>query len=165
MDFAKFIKQGEAAVVSFNVYSAAQLQDLVAGAADHICYKCSSSEEYEKIRSWFEEEGVFIYQTEISGRRIATIKLKQPFLTGWGPIEYLELSDQKPDGSQKSCWDHIEIRTWYYDRTVNEVKQAGIDVMHKIRPHHATHEIALPNGFKFVFTNNMLVDKIISEMK
>ena len=77
--------------------------------ADHICYKCESSEEFESMRKMFESSSVFIYQSIISQRRIAIVKFLEPIQTSLGPIWFLELSDQKPDGSQKSEFDHIEI--------------------------------------------------------
>lgn len=159
MNYEEFYKKGEAKVVSFNVYTS-KYKEMVDGVADHICYKCSSKEEYEAIRSLFEDQGVSFWQSYISGRRIAVVQLPKEFHTHWGPIRYLELADQKPDGSQKSGWDHIEIRTWYYDETIKCLLEAKKDVEEKVRPHHTTHQIILPNKFRFVFTNEMLVNKI-----
>ena len=164
-DYDTFWKSGEAACVGFSVYTNQYTKGnnglmVVTGVADHICYKCSSNEEYEYIRRLFEEQGSQLYQSEISGRRIALIELPQGYMTPWGPLNYLELADQKSDGSQKSGWDHIEIRIWYYDRIVKGLIDAGVKVVEKPRPHHTTHEIILPNKFRFVFTNELLVDKI-----
>lgn len=75
---------------------------------DHICYKCESKEEYETLRSFFEIEDKFVYQSIISKRRISIIGFKKHIKSIFGDIKYLELSDQKPDKSQKSKVDHIE---------------------------------------------------------
>ena len=133
---------------------------------DHICYKCKTREEFETIRDWYEEYGEWIYQTEISGRAIATIKLKNPFSLDIGEVWFLELSDQKPDGSQKGAWDHLEVKHEdnQYDWLVDQAGETGLDVIEKKRPHHTTHEVKLENGFKLVFTREMLGEKIKKEM-
>jgi predicted metalloenzyme YecM len=75
--------------------------------ADHICYKCESGASFEAIRTLFEDESEFIYQSIISQRRIAYIRFKNEVATALGSIRFLELSDQKPDNSQKEGFDHI----------------------------------------------------------
>src|SRR5689334_22842477 len=70
--------------------------------ADRIGYKCHSAEEFERIRRSFEQESCFIYQSIISGRRIAVIRMKRVIATPLGEICFLELSDQKHDGRQQS---------------------------------------------------------------
>ena len=83
--------------------------------ADHICYKCGSTESFISVRSMFESpseidtRGIRINQSYISKRRIALITLKELIETSAGKIGLLELSDQKPDGSQDEGFDHIEI--------------------------------------------------------
>ncbi len=74
--------------------------------ADHICYKCDSKESFDNIRALLEFESEYVYQSIISKRRIAYIKLKSGISTALGEINFLELSDQKPDGSQKNGFDH-----------------------------------------------------------
>jgi predicted metalloenzyme YecM len=44
---------------------------------DHFCYKCGSHERFESLRALFEQESHFIFQSLISQRRIAVIKLKK----------------------------------------------------------------------------------------
>lgn len=51
--------------------------------ADHICYKCGSKESFEKIKSILEYESDYIYQSIISKRRIAYIRLKKGIETIW----------------------------------------------------------------------------------
>ena len=162
MNYEEFYKKGEAKVVSFNVYTS-KFKKLVAGVADHICYKCSSREEYEAIRLMLEEQGASFWQSYISGRRIAVVQLPNEFCTHWGPIRYLELADQKPDLSQESGWDHIEIMASNYTEAIKRVEELGEEVQEKVRPHHTTHQIVLPNKFRFVFTREMLIDKIRNE--
>ena len=61
---------------------------------DHICYKCESKESFETLRALFEAESEYMYQSIISGRRIAVIRFKESIQTSVGPIYFLELSDQ-----------------------------------------------------------------------
>jgi len=133
-------------------------------AADHICYKCGSRESFEAVRFLFERESMFIYQSIISGRPIAIIKFTEPIESALGPIWYLELSDQKPDGSQKEGFDHIEAYplAGTYEDLVGSLRETET-VVHVNRPHHATDDITLPGGFLFRCTKGKLIEKIKEE--
>jgi predicted metalloenzyme YecM len=130
---------------------------------DHICYKCGSKESFESLRQLFESESEYIYQSIISGRRIAIIRFKQGIETALGTIHFLELSDQKPDNSQHDGFDHIEAyavgRT--YDDMVEEF-EATEEVVKVERPHHTTHDIDMGGGFLFRCTQGPLIEKIKS---
>lgn len=132
--------------------------------ADHICYKCGSRESFEQIRNFFEWESDFIYQSIISHRSIAIIKFKHPIVTALGKIWYMELSDQKPDGSQKDGFDHIEaypiIGT--YEEMVTHIEKTDT-VVAVVRPHHSTHDIDVGDGFLFRCTHGPLIEKIKGE--
>ena len=132
--------------------------------ADHICYKCGSCKSFERLRGMLEEHSAYLYQSVISQRRIAYIKFKQPIKTALGPIIYLELSDQKPDGSQIEGFDHIEVypTSISYEELVGELS-ATEKVVHIERPHHTTDDIELPNGFTFRCTAGPLIEKITRE--
>jgi hypothetical protein len=131
------------------------------GGSDHICYKCGSIESFEFIRALFENESEYIYQTIISKRRIAVIKLRKGIVTSLGEITVLELSDQKPDNSQKEGFDHIEVYPvgQTYEDMVAELEKT--EVVKKVeRPHHTTHDIDMGNGFLFRCTEGSLIEKI-----
>ena len=132
---------------------------------DHICYKCDSSYSFERSRKMFESEAKWIYQSIISGRRIAIIRLKKPFTTPLGHISVLELSDQKPDGSQKEGFDHIEFYPvgMTYEELVKYLEEEGATVTKIERPHHTTHNIIIKDGVTFCVTRGPLADKIKGE--
>jgi len=165
MDYQDFIQSGAEAIAIFDK-DTADFSFLNNTKPDHICYKCSDREEFEIIRQWFEENGQFIYQAKIAGRPIATIKFKEPLISKWGTISTFELSDQKPDGSQTSRWDHIEMKHMEddYEGLVADATNHGLNVIEKIRPHHATHEVVLNGSIKLVFTREELIQKIKREM-
>lgn len=96
--------------------------------ADHIGLKCSTHEIYERQRMLFEFEGIFVYQSIISKRRISIIGLRAGLATKVGELRYLELSDQKPDGSQKDCIDHHEIVPTgiSYDELIVSLQKNGV---------------------------------------
>lgn len=129
--------------------------------ADHICYKCDSRESYERIRALFETESEYIYQSIISKRRIACIRFNKGIETSLGTITLLELSDQKPDGSQQEGFDHIEVypTTLSYEEMVRELEKSE-QVIEVMRPHHTTHDIDIGSGFLFRFTHGPLIEKI-----
>lgn len=129
---------------------------------DHICFKCESKQVFESMRSLLEAESIFVYQSYISNRRIAVIKLKKAFETSLGPITILELCDQKPDNSQTTRFDHIEISPIEdsYDSLVTNLQEKGV-VLEKVeRPHHTTYDVYLGNGYQLKFTCDHLIDKI-----
>lgn len=133
--------------------------------ADHICYKCASSEDFEKLRGIFEMNCRWIHQSIIANRRISLIKLNDSISTSIGDIDLLELSDQKPDGSQSNKFDHIEIFPVEvsYDELVSQLKSRNLKVVEVVRPHHTTHDIDMGEGFLVRLTKKPLLDKIRDE--
>lgn len=135
--------------------------------ADHICYKCDSSESYEHMRRLLEPNSTFMYQSFISDRRIAYFKLQTPVSSSTaGNVYFIELSDQKPDGSQKDKFDHVEIypsEGIEYDYLVGHLKQRSNTVEYVDRPHHSTHDVILPGGFIIRLTSEPLIEKIRRE--
>lgn len=130
-------------------------------AADHLGYKCASTESFEQLKKIFEENSEYIFQSIISSRRIAYIKLKEPILTDLGDIAFIELQDQKPDGSQKEKYDHVEGYPigMSYDDMVKKLGELDT-VIETPRPHHPTHDIDLGDGFSFKCEQGALLDKI-----
>lgn len=129
---------------------------------DHLGYKCESSVQFEQIRAFLEPECVFIYQSYISGRRIAILKLKTPFETSLGSIEVLELSDQKPDGSQTAHFDHAEIYPvgMPYEEFAHRLEEKGVELEKTERPHHTTYDLVLGTDMKLKLTREPLSEKI-----
>lgn len=77
---------------------------------DHVCYKCESNESYRRMYEMLSGGLATEYDTSyISGRKIATMIFTTPIVAYSYTTRVLELSDQKPDGSQKEGFDHIEI--------------------------------------------------------
>lgn len=134
-------------------------------AADHICYKCGDREEFEAERAMLENESDFVFQSIISERRIAIIRLKEGLDTLLGAVNFIELSDQKPDGSQKSGFDHIEMvpTSVSYDELVQKLKGVGEDLVEVKRPHHTTHDLTLKGGFGVKLSHGPLIEKIRNE--
>ncbi|HCC83430.1 TPA: hypothetical protein DEP96_01115 [Candidatus Uhrbacteria bacterium] len=130
--------------------------------ADHICYKCGDYEEFAAMRKMFEGESRFIYQSIISGRPIAVIKFLRPVSTCMGDIWYLELAAQKPDGSQVSGFDHVEI--YPLEGTMEDLAQRmmaqGVRSEKVVRPHHTTYDGIIEGRFKIRLEDEALVAKI-----
>lgn len=129
---------------------------------DHFCYKCATNEEFEHLRSLFEFESRFVYQSIISERRIACIGLQNPLETPFGPLQYLELSDQRKDGSQKGGFEHIELYPTRvsYDELIETLEGRGVKATKVVRPHHTTYDISLEGGFLIRLEKEALIDKI-----
>lgn len=157
-----FLTQAEQIVTDFDVWVGKFQPRAV---ADHICYKCESSLEFEQMRAMFEGESTFIYQSIISGRRIAIVAFKKPIVTALGEIWYLELSDQKPDGSQVSGFDHIEIYPveGTMDELAAQIEASGFALEKVERPHHTTYDGRLGDHSKVRLEPEALITKIKSE--
>lgn len=82
-----------------------------------------------------------------------------------GELRYIELSDQKPDNSQKDCIDHLEVvpAGISYEELISDLQKTGVMLKEIIRPHHATYDVVLPSGFIVKISREMLVDKIKRE--
>lgn len=137
----------------------------IAIVPDHICYKCSSSEEFEHMRQFFEKDRTYMYQSFISGRRVAIIKLPHNIGTHLNYIRYLELSDQKPDGSQVSGFDHIEIYpdVGTVESLVQELSKNNAHFQIRNRTHHTTYDTTLEGGLKIRIERECLIEKIKRE--
>ena len=133
--------------------------------ADHICYKCASRDEFESIRALFETNSAYLYQSIISNRRIAIIRFLVPIPSALGDIWFLELSDQKPDGSQESGFDHVEVypRSGTMDELADGLEKKGVVVEKVVRPHHTTFDIVVRGTFKVRIEPDALVEKIRRE--
>lgn len=159
---SEFFTRSTGSVEAFNAWSA---QYSPAAKADHICYKCGSTEEFEAIRKMFEAESAFIYQSIISKRRIAIVKFVTPIKTALGEIWFLELSDQKPDGSQTSGFDHIEIcpNEGSMEALAASLEALGASFEKIERPHHTTFDGFIVGDFKVRLEPEALVEKIQRE--
>ena len=133
--------------------------------ADHLGIKCSHTKIYESHKALFEKESRFIYQSIIAGRRISIIGLREGVDTFVGPLNYLELADQKQDGSQTDRIDHLEIipTTCSYKELIAHLSEKGVTLKETVRAHHTTYDIVLPSGFSIKLSREMLIDKIKRE--
>lgn len=134
-------------------------------AADHFCFKCGTMEEFERMRRMCEASSRYIYQSIISERRIAIIRFHEPIETALGKLFFLELSDQKPDGSQTSRFEHIEIYPTYgtaeelaASLTLDEIvfRPAG-------RAHHTTYDAQIAPACEVRIEPEPLIEKIMRD--
>ncbi len=122
---------------------------------DHIGYKCSSNSEYKKMKNLFmsvhQKYAVWAHEAYISKRRITYVRLKIPFSIdtdhGKQEISYLEIQDQKHNGSQISGIDHIEIlpkEKVTQDLLIEELRLFQYDVKLGGKEHHITYDFEIP---------------------
>jgi predicted metalloenzyme YecM len=132
---------------------------------DHFGYRCSSHEEFLTLREVLTSEANYFYQSIIAGRPIALFKLTKALQTTAGILSFLELSDQKPDGSQKSGFDHVEFFPKEADvgDLVTFFQTRGIVFTKAERPHHPTFDHRLESGLVVRIETTALLQKIITE--
>lgn len=131
---------------------------------DHLGYKCATHEEFETLRKLFEFNSLYIYQSIISERRIAIIGLHIPIKTPCGDICYLELSDQKPDNSFVSGFEHVELYplAGNIETGVKTLQEKNIQIEKTEKPHHTTWDFFV-DDFKVRIEACMLIEKIKKE--
>lgn len=158
----QFFQQARESVATFDAWAA---KFVPAAIADHVCYKCGTSDEFEAIRALFETQSAYLYQSIVSNRRIAIIKFLAPIPSALGDIWFLELSDQKPDGSQESGFDHVEMypTAGTMDALAADLELKGAIVEKVVRPHHTTYDIVIEGTFKARIEPDALADKIKRE--
>jgi predicted metalloenzyme YecM len=171
-DLDDFYKQAQAIIPAFDGFiSQYELKNDV--KADHINYKCGSRESFEALRGLFETDSRFMYQSMIAGRIIALIGLKNGLENAAGTIYLLELSDQKPDGSQTDGFDHVEIypvvqayadfvkslERKFFDKGL-DTRGKTLQIEEVVRPHHTSHDIRLEHGFLVRLTREPLLLKV-----
>ena len=137
---------------------------------DHISFKCGSRHSFECIRALFEASGANFWNATISGRGIAYIFLPESIKTSIGEIKFLELSDQKPDGSQEEGIDHVEVYLQDLFSSQNSViKMLGElgygEMIHTARPHHPTHDLIIDeSGLELRLEQRPLIEDIAMVM-
>ena len=164
MQYGDFYAAGDETAKEINAFAR---KHSLTGAArvDHIGYKCDSARSFEDRRRSLEAQSEYFHQAFISGRRIAYLRLRRGLGTQLGMVNFVELADQKPDGSQTDGFDHAEIYPLLgtYDELVAKLERAG-ERVHKVeRPHHTTHDITLPSGFLIRLCKEPLIEKIKRE--
>lgn len=156
-----FYKDAEELISKFNAFvEKSDVKDVA--LPDHICFKCGDAETFENIRSLLEKDAAFLHQANISGRRIAMIKLTKPFMTSLGEITVLELSDQKPNNSQTTTFDHIEIypKDIFFDVLVEKIEASDVSLKKVERPHHTTYDIQIGDRYNVKLTKEPIFEKI-----
>ena len=131
---------------------------------DHLCFKCESHQEFVEVREMLEEKSIYLYESWISDRLIALLKLEEPITTSFGPIACIELQDQKPAGTQKSGFAHVEAYpVERYDDVIEFMKEKNIEVKEDPTPHHPIHEVELSPAFVFRLEQEPVIEKVKRE--
>lgn len=93
------------------------------------------------------------------------MKMKRSLVTPLGEISLLELSDQKPDNSQTSGFDHVEIYplSGSMDELAATLASIGTSFEKTVRPHHTTYDMKIHDEFKVRLEDEPLLKKIMRE--
>lgn len=138
----------------------------------HVGMNCGSTQEYEHIINILWEEKKIISQNTswINGRRISVVKFDTLTANDTG-FRYLEICDQKPDMSQKTLIDHVEIaykgeQPFEWSGIYNFINEQNFKVEKITRTGYNKEifKVTLHDGFIVIFTQGeYLWKKIIQE--
>ena len=78
---------------------------------DHICFRCSSNEEYIDIKSRMTSEhiGTLLVEGIIGGRPISTVLLSKPYIYENWSIPCIEITSPKAGKVHQTGLEHIEV--------------------------------------------------------
>ena len=76
---------------------------------DHLCYRTSSEQNYLEVKSYFQQQGELLIESEVNGRLIATYKLKKPIHFKEWIIDLIEVPAPKANKRTLEGFEHIEI--------------------------------------------------------
>jgi predicted metalloenzyme YecM len=76
---------------------------------DHLCYRTTDLENYEKIKNDFSKLGDFLIESEVNGRNIATYRLNSPVVYKGYTIPLVEVPAPKNGKPPVEGWEHIEV--------------------------------------------------------
>ena len=156
---APFIQQCDAFIAKHGLHDAMMI--------DHLCYKGGSASEYEQMRAMLEATppSAFVYQVQLSGRRVAYVGLREGVVSSNNSIRFIELSDKKPGVDESAGFHHVGIypTTSGYDQLIQKLGDGGEIIQRQYRPHHTTHDLVLPGGFILRLTQRPLIEKIVEE--
>ena len=77
--------------------------------ADHVCFRCSSIEEYRSTCALISKHGQLLIESMIGGRPIATYLLEIPIRFRDWSIRCVEIPCPKPGRLYASGWEHVEF--------------------------------------------------------
>lgn len=78
---------------------------------DHLCYRVETLEKYHEMMQKLGNAAIFLGESELNGRPIATFEFKKPLMTGGWRIPYLELPAPKEGSPYKEGLEHAEFVT------------------------------------------------------
>lgn len=78
---------------------------------DHICYRTSSEEEYNNIKTEFLKHGSLLIESDVNGRLISTFKFNNPIIFDKYSIDLIEIPAPKKGATYTSGLEHIELVT------------------------------------------------------
>lgn len=76
---------------------------------DHICYRVTSQEQYNSLKSQFEISDIFIHEAIVRGRAISIFKFKKPLNYRNLQINSLELPAPKVNNKYSEGYEHLEF--------------------------------------------------------
>jgi predicted metalloenzyme YecM len=82
--------------------------DLCSYFVDHLCYRVSTQERYDELKTQLSEENILLHEAIISSRPIASFKMKDPFIYKNLEIPLLELPAPKPGSNYEEGFEHAE---------------------------------------------------------
>jgi predicted metalloenzyme YecM len=93
----------------FNDLKTNHIEILNSWEIDHICYRADSLKTYEELKENFSQFGELLIEAPVSGRPIATYKLKTPIKFKDWIIGLVELPAPKASKITKKGFEHIEV--------------------------------------------------------
>ncbi len=136
-------------------------------SVDHVAWKAENATAYEEALEIAKKSASLIVETQIGGRRISIVQLKNPITLGpLGTVEFLEVMEPKPNKPVVPGLDHFELLAKDFDGLAKRLAlYGGAEVVDN--GHHKTIPLKIDvNGRELKFTDRSIksvIDKQVAE--
>jgi predicted metalloenzyme YecM len=132
---------------------------------DHVAYQATSKEDYEKLLKEFSTLGELVSEEIIGGRRVAVIKLDNPFNYREYTITALELIEPKEGQQCESAFQHAEFVTNLpFEKYIERYPNINWDTSSMHRDEFSHLKINFSNGLTLKFLSKPIL-QLFAEKK
>lgn len=126
---------------------------------DHIAYQASTKEDYAQRLPQFSELGELVSEEIIGGRRVAVVKLDEPFTYNGYSISALELIEPKEGQQCESAFQHAEfVVNQPFEKYIEQYPDINWDTSSMGRGEFSHLKLHFENGLTLKFLQRPILE-------
>ncbi len=131
---------------------------------DHLCYRVTSTSEYEWHKNQFDKIAKLLIESEVGGRQIATYKLNEAIQWGDRLVEIIELPSPKPNNKYANGFEHAEfVIAKNFAEIMDNYSELEFDKKALAKDYNADLRLPLASGASIKLHHQSLEDVIEHE--